>query len=831
MTEIERLKTELKSKLLEYMELKGVKRSTGQNFRCPNSNAHKHGDRAASASFWRDGPEYRFLCHGCGLGYDIFNMANVVDGLPIRGSAFVTKTIPILCKDLGIHFDDTMLDDRFKKKIAAVKVNEAIVQYMIKKTERLERYLGQRNMTLEDSKLYLIGNVNYGELYTHLRKTHSEEQIEAAGAGYGPNDARSSLAKQLFHQDRLLFGVCDEAGAPIGFAGRDMLFEEKKANKNITGNIAPKYLNTNNTKAYKKSAAMYLLDRALEYTRTNGELYIFEGYTDAITAHKHGLKNSAALGGVSFSDDHLTVMISNEVRKIILCLDSDETGQNKMLGTVEKIFKNNRAISLDLIILPPGEDDPDSMIRTKGIEAFKKLDRYSLPEYIIHNTFVANKDPLGDEDEKINNFMRWLTGYTKQPMLRRRAIQQLSDVLEKPFAEMWDQFEWIRTVEDDNIAGKADSCWSQMISDGKRMKLNDRILLLEKAQSQLFTFTKHSITGDDRDYTQQLEELEKATVNARFQMLKTGMARFDKYIQIPKGAALIGMAGYPNHGKSAFTRNLAIGIAANNPDTFIIYCSLDDPSTATIPAIIANMMSMPINNVKYPGSITIPEIREESLKKVAQGFDNMRRMALGELQWKNKMYGRVIVKDSSEVVSIVDIKRLVEVFHNKKELSGRQMVLFVDSLHSFMDVTSYGGDARANVMDTAQQLKRLATKYDMPVFSVLEMNKSERTGNRKPTLNSISETIRIEYLLDLGVVIWNDLQAKGEKGTKYSWNDGSSGRTYPYLDADIQKNKLGYFKGSILQKFNPVMNQMTELSLDEQKEIRTREQQSNGDWS
>ena len=823
MEQLEKLKSELRSGLLNYMRLKGIKLSSSHNFHCPNRNAHKHGDKVASASYWKSGMEYRWQCHACGEGSDIFAMAHVVDNLPIRGSAFVTKTIPTLCKELGIAFNESIFDERFRKRLSVVKINEAVVDFITRETPKLEEFLKQRELSIDDARTYLIGHTKYENLYSYLRTKYSEEQIASAKLGHGPHDVRSTGAIQLFSEDRLLFVVCDSGGSPIGFAGRDMYHEEKKADPKVE-DLSPKYINTPTTEAYKKSTAMFLLDRALKHTKETGELYVFEGYTDAVTAHKHGLGNSAALGGVAFSKDHLDTLTSSGIGKIILCLDSDPTGQEKMINIVEKVFKSNHSLNLDLVIIPEGKDDPDSMIRKEGVEAFKSLKRMSLVEYVIYTTFVSKKSLSEDIDKRINTFMHWLANYTRQPMLRRRAVNILAETVERPAPELWEQFEYIKTIEDNDIASKIDVVWGDMTSQGRRLNLNDKILLLEKTQNKLFRYTRHSITGSDRDYEQELEEIKKSVLSASFQTLKTGNPRLDKYVHIPKGAAFIGLAGYPNHGKSALCRTLAMDVLANNPDVVVLYFTLDDPKSATIPAFIARMMDLEINNVKYPLSVTIPEIRDSTIEKVKVGFDNMRRMAAGDLQWKNRVYGQLLMKDQSEIVSVVDLKRMVEIVASDRKNDGKKIVLFVDSLHTFMDVGSYGGDIRATMMDTAQQLKRICTQYEIPIFSVLEMNKSERIGKKKPTLNSISETIRIEYLLDLGVIIWNDLKAKGQKMSKLSWKHPKTGEIYPYLDIDIQKNKLGYFEGSIFMKFTPPKNSLVELTIQEQKDLLTKDE-------
>ena len=125
----------------------------------------------------------------------------------------------------------------------------------------------------------------------------------------------------LFFANRLLFFICNAKGHIVGISGRIHHYN------NFTK--SPKYINSKESMLYKKSQILYNLHFALQIMKEHkkNEMYIVEGYIDALTCNLLGIP-SVALCGTAFNTNHLTLINKyiDEKTKIYLALDSDKAG-------------------------------------------------------------------------------------------------------------------------------------------------------------------------------------------------------------------------------------------------------------------------------------------------------------------------------------------------------------------------------------------------------------------------------------------------------------------------------------------------------------------------
>src|SRR5262245_4588304 len=98
-----------------------------------------------------------------------------------------------------------------------------------------------------------------------------------------------------------------------------------------------------------------------------------EGYTDALMAHQHGIKNCVAVLGTALGERHLQ-LLRRYTETITLVLDGDAAGQrrtNEILDSLLALFEKN-LIDLRILILPGGVD-PCDFIATHGSDQFRAL--------------------------------------------------------------------------------------------------------------------------------------------------------------------------------------------------------------------------------------------------------------------------------------------------------------------------------------------------------------------------------------------------------------------------------------------------------------------------
>src|SRR5258708_26789611 len=120
---------------------------------------------------------------------------------------------------------------------------------------------------------------------------------------------------------RLMFPIHNESGKVIGFGGRALRPGDE-----------PKYLNSPETKLYKKSSVLYSLHRAKIEARKNNRMILVEGYMDVIGIYAAGIQEVVASSGTSLGIDQVRAIkrqISQQqagAGQIILNFDSDAAG-------------------------------------------------------------------------------------------------------------------------------------------------------------------------------------------------------------------------------------------------------------------------------------------------------------------------------------------------------------------------------------------------------------------------------------------------------------------------------------------------------------------------
>ncbi len=164
---------------------------------------------------------------------------------------------------------------------------------------------------------------------------------------------------------RLLFPIHTESGQVIGFGGRAMRPGDE-----------PKYLNSPETKLYKKSTVLYNLHRAKIDARKNDRMVLVEGYMDVIGVYSAGVREVVASSGTALGNEQVR-SIKRQVAQqhagagqIVLNFDGDSAG----MKSTEKYIGALLAEGLRVKVLEiPGGLDPDEYIREAGADAYRKL--------------------------------------------------------------------------------------------------------------------------------------------------------------------------------------------------------------------------------------------------------------------------------------------------------------------------------------------------------------------------------------------------------------------------------------------------------------------------
>ncbi|MBX4180830.1 DNA primase [Sodalis sp. CWE] len=174
-------------------------------------------------------------------------------------------------------------------------------------------------------------------------------------------------------RERIMFPIRDKRGRVVAFGGR------------VLKNGQPKYLNSPETDIFCKSRYLYGLYEAQKKSE-QFRLLIVEGYLDVVTLSQFGIDYAVASLGTSINAEHIQILYRT-TDLVICCYDGDRAGQE----AAWRVLKNALPYLIDgrqlrFMFLPDGED-PDTLIRKIGKEAFEQQIKHAQP----FSTFLFKK--------------------------------------------------------------------------------------------------------------------------------------------------------------------------------------------------------------------------------------------------------------------------------------------------------------------------------------------------------------------------------------------------------------------------------------------------------
>lgn len=163
---------------------------------------------------------------------------------------------------------------------------------------------------------------------------------------------------------RITIPIYDQYQNLLGFAGRSIPSHQ------LDG---PKYINPSTTSLFEKSNILYNLYNARNSEKSKKEIYIVEGYMDAISMSRNGYGNTVALMGTALTKNHIEILSRIKDKEFIFVLDGDRAGQESM----HKIYKQLAGTQLRprFVILPDGKD-PDDMFKMADLRMDTLLSNY-----------------------------------------------------------------------------------------------------------------------------------------------------------------------------------------------------------------------------------------------------------------------------------------------------------------------------------------------------------------------------------------------------------------------------------------------------------------------
>ncbi len=322
-----------------------------------------------SPSFGVNPQRQIFHCFGCGEGGDVIKFVQKYENLTF------TDAVKKLADRLGIPIIEQAYDAkeeagrRYRRELQTLqsKVAEWYHRVLLRSpsAEAARQYLKSRGFGIEIAKQWQLGYApeeSNATLEWAKKEGFSVNQLVDGGIAQWREEGRPHRGAYARFRHRLMFPVANDFGDVIAFSGRVLSPDQKGG----------KYVNSPETVLFNKSKTFFGLDKSKRAIVRENRAIIVEGQLDLISAFEAGIENLVAPLGTAFTDQHARLLKRQvgDSGEIILCYDSDNAGYNAAVKAFRVLAAEGLLVRVAM--LPAGED-PDSLIRNHGAEAFREL--------------------------------------------------------------------------------------------------------------------------------------------------------------------------------------------------------------------------------------------------------------------------------------------------------------------------------------------------------------------------------------------------------------------------------------------------------------------------
>ncbi len=419
---------EIKSKLdivqvlSEYLQVK--KAGTRYVALCPF-----HNEKTPSFSI---SPTNQFwYCFGCNEGGDVFDFVMRMEGLEFgEAKRALAKKAGVPLKD-----DDEKEDAKRRRLVEANTLAAKFYHEILLKSpsaEAARAYVRGRalaEITVDD---FLIGYAPeaWDTLVQFLGKRGYRDQ-EMFDAGLVSKGERGGVFDRF--RGRLMFPIRNASGDVVAFTGRIMPGPDGTEPKD-TG----KYVNTQQTPIYNKSAVLFCFDKAKSEIRKKGFAVVVEGNMDAISSHQAGVKNVVASSGTALTVEQLAIL-KRAAEKLVLSFDNDPAGEHAARRGIDLAVAAGFAVRV-LRLPPEAGKDPDDCIR-KNPAMWTKAIADAVPFMQWYIDLAKARTDFSNPDSVRAASQSLLAEVAKLPAPSERAywIHDLSELFHTPESLLFEE--------------------------------------------------------------------------------------------------------------------------------------------------------------------------------------------------------------------------------------------------------------------------------------------------------------------------------------------------------------------------------------------------------
>ncbi|MGB1936190.1 MAG: DNA primase [Akkermansiaceae bacterium] len=333
----------------------------GSNFK---ANCPFHNEK--TPSFMVNPARQSYHCFGCGEGGNAIGFVMAYENLPFPDA------IKKLASRAGVIVQedayDPEADKRRRRKSRLLELHNKAARFMhtlmmeSPDAEHARQYLKSRGYGRGMAERWVVGWMPESpRVFLDWAREQGFTGRELCDSGLSAlkdvGNPRAGIYVRF--RDRLMFPIHNDYGDIIAFSGRQLRDDPN------TG----KYINSPETQLFKKSKVFFALDKARRHMTKDKYALLCEGQIDVIACHESGIGSAIATLGTACTPEHAR-LLKRYTNDVVICFDADAAG----FKAADKAFSilAPEGIHIRMVIMPGG-DDPDSMIKREGADAFKAL--------------------------------------------------------------------------------------------------------------------------------------------------------------------------------------------------------------------------------------------------------------------------------------------------------------------------------------------------------------------------------------------------------------------------------------------------------------------------
>ncbi len=339
-----------------------------------------HSEKSPSFTVFLSGDPH-FYCFGCGAGGDVITFIMRAENLDY------TEALRFLAKRAGVVIPESNDERVGVRRQRILDMNRDAARFFhaeLYKDRAALDYLYGRGMSNPLIKHFGLGYApdGFGALTRHMTSLGYTEEELTVGFLCGKSRKNGSLYD--YFRRRVIFPIINTSGDVIAFGGRV-----------INKDDSPKYLNSSDTPAFKKSRNLFALNFAKG--KCAEQLILCEGYMDVVSLHGAGFENAVATLGTAITPEQAN-MIKDYTKRVIISYDSDEAGQR----AADKAFRllGNTGVETKILKME-GAKDPDEYIKKFGADRFKRLLDGSRSQFEFKLEGILKKYDVNRTDDKL----------------------------------------------------------------------------------------------------------------------------------------------------------------------------------------------------------------------------------------------------------------------------------------------------------------------------------------------------------------------------------------------------------------------------------------------